>query len=74
VIAKRRKANAELVQRLRNPRPAKQRRPLAKPQPLLFEEGDALTCRLIERLHHPTSMRTNCTCGGFQQDGWGFGS
>jgi hypothetical protein len=75
VIAKRRKANAELVQRLRNPRPAKQRRPLAKPQPLLFEEGDALTWPTdrgdcINPYVHEDKLHL---LGGFQQDGWGFG-
>lgn len=74
-IARRRKATAELLERLRNPRPAKQRRPLAKPQPLLFEEGEAIAW--------PTD-RGDCInpyvgedqlhlLGGFRQDGWGFG-
>lgn len=75
LLAERRKVHAELVQRLHNPRPAKQRRPLTKPQPLLFEENDALTW--------PTA-RGDCInpyvaedklhlLGGFDQDGWGFG-
>ena len=74
-IARRRKATAELLERLRNPRPAKPRRPLAKPQPLLFEEGEAIAW--------PTD-RGDCInpyvredqlplLGGFEQDGWGFG-
>jgi hypothetical protein len=68
--AERRKVTAELLQRLRNPRPAKKRRPLKKPQPLLFEVGDALIW--------PTDKGT---CNSeypawgipFQPDGWGFG-
>ena len=42
-IAERRKETAKLAERLRDPRPAKQRRPLKKPQPLLLEAGEALT-------------------------------
>jgi hypothetical protein len=74
-VAKRRQVHAELLERLRNPRSAKQRRPITKPQPLLFEENDALAW--------PTD-RGNCInpyvaedrlhlLGGFKQDGWGFG-
>jgi hypothetical protein len=68
VIAKRRKAAAELLERLRNPRAAKQRRPLTVPQPLLFEAGEALAW--------PTDqgrIRSPYIDGGFKQDGWGFG-
>jgi hypothetical protein len=42
-IAKRRKETTMLVERLRDPRPAKPRRSLQKPQPLLLEPGEALT-------------------------------
>lgn len=42
-IAERRKEATKLVERLRDPRPPKQRRPLKKPQPLLLEPGEALT-------------------------------
>ena len=42
-IAGRRKETTKLVERLRDPRPAKPRRPLQKPQPLLLEPGEALT-------------------------------
>jgi hypothetical protein len=42
-IAERRKETAKLVERLRDPRPAKPRRPLKTPQPLLLEPGEALT-------------------------------
>ena len=66
-IARRRKVTAELLDRLRNPRPAKPRRPLRKPQPLLFEVGDALIW--------PTDRGQEMSPwvpGGFKQDGWGF--
>lgn len=75
VLTKRRKVHTELLERLRNPRPAKARRPLAKPQPLLFELGEAIAWPTDkgdcinpyvpeDRLH---------LLGGFRQDGWGFG-
>lgn len=74
-IAKRRKETTKLVERLRDPRPAKARRPLKKPQPLLFEPGEALTW--------PTDWGNSINpyvpeedlwrLGGFTQDGWGFG-
>jgi hypothetical protein len=67
-LARRRKDTAKLLDRLRDPRPAKQRRPLKKPQPLLFEVGEALAW--------PTD-HGNCfseyVLGGFRPDGWGFG-
>lgn len=66
-IARRRKDTAQLLERLRNPRPARPRRPLKKPQPLLFEVGDALTW--------PTDRGQEISPwvpGGFRQDGWGF--
>jgi hypothetical protein len=69
-LEKRRKVCSELLARLRSPRPEKKRRPLKKPQPLLFEVGDALIW--------PTDKGT---CNSkwpawgipFQADGWGFG-
>lgn len=75
VIAKRRRLHSELLERLRNPRTEKQRKPLTKPQPLLFEEGDALIWPTDkgdcinpylaeDKLHR---------LGGFKRDGWGFG-
>ena len=75
VLTRRRKVHSELLERLRSPRPAKARRPLAKPQPLLFELGEAIAW--------PTD-KGNCInpyvaedqlhrLGGFNQDGWGFG-
>ncbi len=67
-IARRRKDTAELLGRLRSPRPAKQRRPMKNPQPLLFEVGEALTW--------PTdhgNRNSEFVLGGFQPDGWGFG-
>ena len=64
----RRKDTAKLLDRLHNPRPAKPRKPLKKPQPLLFEPGDAFIW--------PTD-KGNCFSefmpdGRFEQDGWGF--
>jgi hypothetical protein len=74
-IAERRKATAKLVDRLRTPRPAKPRKPLKKPQPLLLEPGEALAW--------PTDQGNSINpyvaedmlrkLGGFTQDGWGFG-
>ena len=42
-IAERRRETVKLLARLRDPRPAKARRPLKTPQPLLLEPGEALT-------------------------------
>ncbi|MEZ5829547.1 MAG: hypothetical protein R3D05_00025 [Dongiaceae bacterium] len=74
-IAERRKETAKLLARLRDPRPAKNRRPLKAPQPLLLETGEALTW--------PTDRGNSINpyvpedqlwkLGGFRQDGWGFG-
>lgn len=75
VLARRRKETAKLLQRLQSPRAAKQRRPLATPQPLLFDENEAIAWpthkgRCInpyvtdEKLHK---------LGSFNQDGWGYG-
>jgi hypothetical protein len=74
-IARRRKDTAKLVARLRDPRPAKKRRPVKSPQPLLFQPGEALTW--------PTDGGNSINpyvpedqlwkLGGFKQDGWGFG-
>lgn len=71
-IARRRKADAELLERLRNPRPARQRRPLTKPQPLLFEENEAIAW--------PTHkgclgdyVGEDGSVARFVPDGWGFG-
>ncbi len=68
VLAKRRKADAELLQRLRNPRPAKRRRPLKTPQPLLFGAGEAIAWPTDKGRYVSPSIG-----GGFKQDGWGFG-
>jgi len=74
-IALRRKETTKLVERLRDPRPAKPHRPLKEPQPLLLEPGEALTW--------PTDRGASINpyvpedslwkLGGFTQDGWGFG-
>ena len=75
IIAARRKETAKLLARLRDPRPAKRRRPLKAPHPLLLEAGEALTW--------PTDGGNSINpyvpegqlwkLGGFTQDGWGFG-
>jgi hypothetical protein len=74
-IAKRRTATAELLQRLRAPRPAKQRRPLREPQPLLFEAGDVLTWPTDrgDSINPYVPEDKLWKLGGFTQDGWGFG-
>ena len=74
-IALRRKETTKLAERLRDPRPAKPRRPLKEPQPLLLEPGEALIW--------PTDRGASINpyvpedslwkLGGFTQDGWGFG-
>lgn len=74
-IAARRKDTTKLLTRLRDPRPAKQRRPFQTPQPLLLTPGEALTW--------PTDQGNSINpyvppdqlwkLGGFTQDGWGFG-
>ena len=74
-IAARRKETTNLAERLRHPRPAKPRRPLKKPQPLLLEPGEALTWPTdrggsINPYVPETSL---WKLGGFTQDGWGFG-
>jgi hypothetical protein len=75
VLAKRRKVHVDLLRRLRNPRPAKQRRPLSKPQPLLFEENDGLAWPTDKgRCINPYVPEDKLhRLGGFTQDGWGFG-
>jgi hypothetical protein len=74
-IAERRRETAKLAGRLREPRPARPRKPLKKPQPLLLEPGEALAW--------PTERGNSINpyvaedllgkLGGFAQDGWGFG-
>jgi hypothetical protein len=74
-IAERRKETTKLLARLRDPRPAKQRRPLKTPQPLLLEPGEALTWPTDGgnsiNPYVPEDMLWKL--GGFTQDGWGFG-
>lgn len=75
-IAERRKETAKLAERLRDPRPAKPRRPLKKPQPLLFETGEALTWPTDhgESINPYVPEESLWKVGGFKkQDGWGFG-
>jgi hypothetical protein len=74
-IAERQRETTKLLARLRDPRPAKKRRPLKTPEPLLLERGEALTW--------PTDGGNSINpyvpedqlwkLGGFKQDGWGFG-
>ena len=66
-LVKRRKHTAELIARLRNPRPAKPRRLVNTPQPLLFELGEAIAWPTDRgRFKAPWEPR-------FKQNGWGFG-
>ena len=74
-IAERRKETTKLVARLRNPRPAKQRRPVKTPQPLLLERGEALTWPTEggNSINPYVAEDQLWKLGGFTQDGWGFG-
>ncbi len=74
-IAERRKETTKLVERLRDPRPARRRRPLQKPQPLLLEPGEALTWPTDRGASINPYVPENVLwkLGGFTQDGWGFG-
>lgn len=74
-IAKRRKETVKLVERLRNPRPARKRRPLATPQPLLFERGEAIAWPTDrgDSINPYVAEESLWKLGGFTQDGWGFG-
>lgn len=74
-IAKRRKETAKLVERLRDPRPARRRRPLTAPQPLLFEPGEAIAWPTDrgDSINPYVAEESLGKLGGFTQDGWGFG-
>jgi hypothetical protein len=74
-IAKRRKDTAKLVERLREPRPAKRRRPLNNPEPLLLEPGEALAWPTDRgnSINPYVPADSLWRLGGFTQDGWGFG-
>jgi hypothetical protein len=74
-IAERRKETTKLVERLRDPRPAKPRRPLKKPQPLLLERCEALTWPTDRgnAINPYVAEGSLWKLGGFTQDGWGFG-
>ena len=74
-IASRRRDTAKLLARLRDPRPAKPRRPLKTPQPLLFEVGEAITWPTDggESINPYVREDQLWRLGGFTQDGWGFG-
>ena len=75
LLAQRRKVHEELGGRLRDPRPAKPRRPLTKPQPLLFEENDAIVWPTDKGdcINPYVAEDKLHLLGGFDQDGWGFG-
>ena len=74
-IAERQKATAKLLARLRDPRPAKKRRPLKAPQPLLLEPGEALTWPTDggNAINPYVAEDQLSKLGGFKPDGWGFG-
>jgi hypothetical protein len=74
-IAKRRKENVKLLARLRDPRPARKRRPLTTPQPLLLERGEALTWPTDggDSINPYVPGDQLWKLGGFTQNGWGFG-
>ena len=74
-LEQRRGQTTELGKRLREPRPAKQRRPLKRPQPLLLEAGEALTWPTDkgDSINPYVSQEKLWKLGGFSQDGWGFG-
>jgi hypothetical protein len=71
MIVRRRKDTGMLLERLRNPRPAKPRRALSKAQPLLFEVGEAITWPTDRGNHFSEFLPADRS--EFQQDGWGFG-
>lgn len=71
MIARRRKDTGGLLERLRSPRPAKPRRALSKPQPLLFELGEALIWPTDRGNHFSNFLPVDRS--EFEQDGWGFG-
>lgn len=74
-IASRRRETAQLLERLHHPRPARQRRPLKKPQPLPLEQGEAIVWPTDKGASiNPYVPEENLwKLGGFTQDGWGFG-
>jgi hypothetical protein len=74
-LAERRKETTKLVARLRDPRPAKKRKPLKAPQPLLFERCDALIWPTDRgnAINPYVAEDSLWRLGGFTPDGWGFG-
>jgi hypothetical protein len=74
-IASRQRETGKLIERLRRPRPAKQRKPLKKPQPLLLQQGEALTWPTDkgDAINPYVPSEDLWKLGGFTQDGWGFG-
>lgn len=69
-IADRRRETAGLLERLRGPRPARPRKPMARPQPLLFEVGDALIWPTDRGNHFSEFLPADRS--DFRPDGWGF--
>jgi hypothetical protein len=74
-MAERCKQTAQLVERLRQPRPEKPRKVMKKPQPLLLEPGEAIVWPTDRGAAINAYVPENLLwkLGGFKQDGWGFG-
>lgn len=73
-IGERRQETARLVERLREPRPARPRKPLKKPQPLLLEPGEALAWPTDRgESINPYIPDDAPWKPDFRPDGWGFG-
>ena len=74
-IAERRRETTKLLARLRDPRPARKRRPLKTPEPLLLARGEALTWPTdgVNSINPYVPEDQLWKLGGFKQDGWGFG-
>ena len=66
-LAARRKDTAKILGRLRNPRPAKKRRPVKAPQPFLFEVGEMIVWP-TDRGNAFGPFLPDCR---FEPDGWG---
>ncbi|MEM6974595.1 MAG: hypothetical protein AAF577_17575 [Pseudomonadota bacterium] len=73
-LAARRRDAAKLRARLENPRPARPRRVVKKPQPLLFEVGTAICWPTRDgEAINPYSPTADPEVAGFAPNGWGFG-
>ena len=71
----RRRETADLLVRLREPRPAKPRNVLKKPQPFVLEPGQALIWPTDRgnSINPYVAEEARWKLGGFNHDGWGFG-